>query len=357
MLAVVVSAEALAIVRPTNAPSSRSTPSARSQAARTRGRAQPPADPAPSAPDVSDDSDVPAGEEGADDLRNAYRYHLDLARSECRGIHAKLSEVQTLAGVNTGVSALGTIAAGGALGVGIAKNNVDKHISELDELINRLSNMSDEEYLAYLAEESFNLEKELFLAEAERRDLAKESKVLGNVRTGLIIGATATSAASAAMAWANFDLSSLTSKMERCNAALGSMESAVATLAAAVGSAVDAELAGGYYILAACSRYDISKIKNIDTNQKVTAISSTVGTASGIVGATTSIIANLDSTIAASRESDEGRKKAKALNLAANVASGVTTAASGVSTGFSIATLAQIGDMVDNARRCERAFE
>jgi NAD/NADP transhydrogenase beta subunit len=214
------------------------------------------------------------------------------------------------------------------------------------------------------------------MEELERLD--EQSKNLGNWRTGLIGGATGTSVASAVMAYQNFDLGSLLDKMDRCNVSLGQLGSSEAEMSAipSIVDNADSELIHARVVLAACSQYDVSKMRSVENQQKTTAISSTIGMGVGAVGTVTSFIANLDSVRHGSKvpatktraekadkdvavtnvQTDREKITEKGLNLAANIASGATTVTSGISTGFSIATLATIDSLVGPAETCERAI-
>ncbi len=53
-------------------------------------------------------------------------------RSACGGIGAELSDMKKMAGINTAVTGVGTVAGGVALGTGIAKMGVDEKADELE---------------------------------------------------------------------------------------------------------------------------------------------------------------------------------------------------------------------------------
>ena len=65
----------------------------------------------------------------ADDLQMA----IDATRVACSGISDALSGMKTMAGINTAVTAVGTVAGGVALGTGIAKANVDSQVAVIEE--------------------------------------------------------------------------------------------------------------------------------------------------------------------------------------------------------------------------------
>ena len=84
------------------------------------------------------------------DLHELY----DVTVQFCGGISDKIAKTSGVAKTNTAVTAVGTVAAGGALAVGIAKAQTDKKIEELQQQIcdaggcdlNTLDAMSDQEF-------------------------------------------------------------------------------------------------------------------------------------------------------------------------------------------------------------------
>ncbi|MCQ2574962.1 MAG: hypothetical protein MJ156_02580, partial [Alphaproteobacteria bacterium] len=132
-------------------------------------------------------------------LQNTYR--------ACAEIDDNLHELKVLAGVNTAVTAVGTATGTGAIATGFVKQKTDKEIEELEKLLAELERLSNE----YTGTEPTNADKQAFLKEFESgyeealkdkattqkqiEELTGKSKKLGNWRTGLLAGNTATNIA------------------------------------------------------------------------------------------------------------------------------------------------------------------
>ena len=79
-------------------------------------------------------------------------YDLDVAmdnvRNACRGINSKMDHLKLMAGINTGIGAVGTVTGAVALGTGIAKAQKDKEIESLSEMFNKLKPTKPENILS-----------------------------------------------------------------------------------------------------------------------------------------------------------------------------------------------------------------
>ena len=68
---------------------------------------------------------------------------IERTRAACVGLSDSLSDLKKMAGINTAVTAVGTVAGGVALGTGLAKSGIDKQADklekELEELIESLN--------------------------------------------------------------------------------------------------------------------------------------------------------------------------------------------------------------------------
>ena len=93
-------------------------------------------------------------------------------------------------------------------------------------------------------------------------------------------------------------------------------------------------------------------MSKIDNRAKGAMISSVVGATTGLAGTITSATANTDKTRNRSNNTDSGKQKEKNLNTAANVLSGVTTAASATATGFNAAQISAIKKVAEVAEKC-----
>ncbi|MFQ6704265.1 MAG: hypothetical protein ACLRFP_04270, partial [Alphaproteobacteria bacterium] len=124
----------------------------------------------------------------------------------CVGIDDELADLKKMAGINTAITGVGTGLGAGATVVGIVKANKDKRIADLESrLPNVRESYGQTSYDINAAKN--NLQKAAAAnagtTETEIERLTKQSKSLGNWRTGLMAGATATNIAGAAIAGAS----------------------------------------------------------------------------------------------------------------------------------------------------------
>ena len=260
---------------------------------------------------------------------------ISAVQESCSGIKQNFDTIFGLS-VGTAVSSgIGTLAAGSALAVGIAKANIDKKVEELEKL------SSYELYQEVLALEKSN----------EKSALEKKSKQLGHARTGLMAGATATSAVSTGTSvGAVITADKLAKKIEKCNADLQALKIAKGKLEAEGGKSEQAE-----NIIKNCTGYDkgnITALKNLAT---ANAVLSGVGTATALTGTITSAIANTDKV--RNDNSEKGKKKEKNLNLVSNVFAGITTGTSVASTGLSVAQITKAKKDSEMAEKCEGVLQ
>lgn len=286
-------------------------------------------------------------------------YDLDVAiskvRENCLGINSKLDHMKLMAGIGTGVNAVGTAVGAGALAAGIVKANKDKEIEDLLAKIvkktEKGATVSDAELDNLVAELEKNWDTYTKDTEMTKVDkLTQESKTLGNVRTGLLATNTATQVAGAVLSSQTKTDGGLKDQINRCISATDDLKE----------SMQQARLDGkntqhAKRIVDACSEYkyiDLSKINNLATGAMIT---SSVGAVSGGIGTITSAVANTDST--RNDNTKDGKAKEKNLNTASNVLSGVSTATSAVSTvlnGVQIATIKKVVSVSDN---CEKELQ
>ncbi|MBO7559878.1 MAG: hypothetical protein J6T27_01840 [Alphaproteobacteria bacterium] len=281
---------------------------------------------------------------------------LSMARSLCGGISSEISNVSGGAKINTAVTGVGTIAGGGALYAGIKKSSVDAEIERLEKRLcanggcdaATVEKMSPGEFMENVAEP---------LAEIARLTAMKErSKKLGNWRTGLLVGASATHVASAIMSGINKNQSELAQHISACNAAIEQLKNTKRQMllndAGAMNTPVYAKINS---VINSCNAIDLADVAKIEKREKVVMGASIAGGAAAVTGAITSASANSPKTRA--DDSDAGKRKEKNLNTASNVLAGVSTAGSGVATGFNISLITLTKKMMERAEKCERAFE
>ena len=282
---------------------------------------------------------------------------IDEVRSECSGIKSNLDTIFGLSVATTVSSGLGTLAAGGALGVGIAKSVTDKKIEKnklfLETKSSRLDTSSPENLKASATALLSELDSDAEKLEAEISKLEKTSKTLGNIRTGLMAGATATSLVSTGTSiGATVTASKLAEKMSSCNAKLSELKIAKNTLIAVLEDAEQpSTIATADNILNACTGYDEANIKTLKTTMTASAVVSGIGSAVAGAGTVTSIMANTDKI--RNDDSEKGQKKEKALNLTTNILAGVATGTSGASTVLSATAISRAKKDSEMAGNCE----
>lgn len=159
----------------------------------------------------------------------------------CVGIDDELADLKKMAGINTAVTAVGTVAGGVALGTGIAKASVDAEAEEIEaellkeiEKLNKLaaeqtdfdlipdfdvpedgssqvSTATTSTDTPIAAQQSAADEKQ-----AELDKLTKKSKTLGNIRTGTMAGAAVADTVGTVIAANNRVKGDLQSQINEC---------------------------------------------------------------------------------------------------------------------------------------------
>lgn len=262
----------------------------------------------------------------------------------CVGIDEQLTDLKKMAGINTAVSAVGTAAAGGALATGLAKASVDKKLNFNTTAYNKLP-----------TEDEFAKLKQDFLAvDYDADDFAAanvKSKKLGNWRTGLMAGSTATNIAGAVMAGKNNkDNQELEILVKNCVSAVDNLDKKMTQ------ARVDGEdISEAKSIVTACGRYKHIDVSKVGKRNKGAFISSVIGASTGAAGTVTSAIANSDKV---RDDNDEaGKQKEKNLNTTSNVLAGTTAAASGVATIFNATQISAIKKVAEVAEKCEEVLK
>ena len=291
-------------------------------------------------------------------------YDLDVAmnnvRTACSGINSKMDHLKLMAGINTGIGAVGTVTGAVALGTGIAKAQTDNAIDEIQEMLSKLKPTDPEKVLSpeEIDKIAANLEKEYAKYVSNIKDAGdvaikkaeQESKTLGNVRTGMLAANTATSVAGAVISSQNKTTGSIKEAIDKCVSATDDLRESM------MQARIDGQdTTAAKRIVDACSEYksaDLSKIDKLATGSTVT---SSIGAVAGGVGMITSIAANTDSM--RKDDSKAGQEKEKNLNTASNVLSGVTTATSAVSTVLNGVQIAAIKKVVSISEKCEKEIQ
>lgn len=286
----------------------------------------------------------------------------------CFGIDEELKPLKVKAGINTAVTAVGTAAGAGALATGLVKAKTDKEIEELEKKLAEIhererngeyATPTDDEIEAFINAD-FDLgttntasggQSEADQIQAEIDEKTEKSVKLGNWRTGLLAGNTATNIAGAVVAGTNKVKGDLEAQINDCI-------TAVSELRRAVGRAEienDANLGEAKVILNACAKYETVDISKINKRATGAMVSSSVGAATGVAGTISSIFAN--SKKVRDDNSDAGKKKEKGLNTTANVLAGASTLASGTATVFNATQIKAIKDVSAVAAECTGALQ
>ena len=295
-----------------------------------------------------------AGTLGLDDaLRATYVY--------CVGIDDELADLKKMAGINTAVTAVGTAAGAAATTVGIIKANKDSQAKAIaDAVVKDTNALYSKEYIEKYhlgpTEEEIEAFKKEFLSMQwdEKVDpLRKESKRLGNWRTGLMAGNTATNVAGAIIAGNNKVDSDLQTQIDNCRASVKNLKESI--IQARVEGADENTIQEANNIVSACSEYEYVDVSKINDRAKGAMISSIVGATTGVAGTVTSAVANSDNIRKDDKKFDkteEDWQTEKNWNTAANVLAGASTAASGVATVFNATQISAIKKVAAVAEKC-----
>ena len=142
------------------------------------------------------------------------------------------------------------------------------------------------------------------------RKKRRNQRCLGNIRTGLMAGATVTSAVSTGTSiGATVNADKLAKKMSNCNQKLYELKIAKSELEALESSDKSAVEAGenATKILGACTGYNKNNINTVKNKMTASAIISGIGTETGATGTITSAMANSKKV----REDDSEKRKRK----------------------------------------------
>ena len=279
-------------------------------------------------------------------LQNTYK--------ACVGIDDDLHDMKVLAGINTAVTGVGTGLGVGATATGFVKASKDKQVEvKLDKLReieqkNPGANSSDTEWQSFsesLQSELTTARQEIERYQAEIAELNKESKNLGNWRTGLLAGNTVTNVAGAVIASKTINKDDLQGQIDACISATKVLNNAIMQ---AYLNGEDTSEAKQIY--EACREYEYVDISPINKRGTGAMVASSVGAGLGGIGTITSGIANSDKT--RNDNSDSGKQKEKNLNTASNVLSVGATAASVTATVFNATQIAAIKKVAKVSEAC-----
>lgn len=273
----------------------------------------------------------------------------------CVGIDDELSDLKKMAGINTAITAVGTAAGAGATITGVVKASTDQEIEELekimaeiDEMSKNMEPMTEKEIMTFMEEFNRGYDTELASTDAietELEQLNTKSKKLGNWRTGLMAGSTATNVAGAIIAGTNKVDEDLNTQIKNCLVAVGDLRGAM--MQARMNGQ---DISEAQSIVDACGEYEFADLSKINKRATGAAISAGVGATTGLVGTITSASANSDNV--RGDNTDAGKKKEKNLNVASNILAGTTTAASATATVFNATQIKAIKQVAEIAQKC-----
>ncbi len=311
---------------------------------------------------------------------------IENVRAQCSGISSKMDGLKRMAGINTAITSVGTVAGGVGLGTGIAKAKVDKIAeqleaelqAEIDKLRQLATTQTHIDYIpqsnipagqtlisddspttsqpqAQLQTDQADIEKQQAIIKQKQAELdaaTQKSKTLGNVRTGTLAGAAVTDAAGTIIAVKNRVDDDLQQRIDNC--ALAVQELSKASIQAQMEEQDNTLLTRAQNIVQGCNEWRTIDLSKINKRATGAAISSGVGTAMAIAGTATSASANSDRI--RDNNTDQGKQKEKNLNTASNVLAGGTTVASGVAVVFNATQIKAIKDALQVAENCEKAL-
>ncbi len=274
----------------------------------------------------------------------------------CVGIDDELADLKTMAGINTAITSVGTAAGIGATVTGLVKADKDKQIEKLEmerlqrisesNINNNTSNGKMDDNLASLETYYQNHKNDPHEdIDSEIEKLNQQSKNLGNWRTGLMAGSTATNVAGAIIAGTNKVDGDLKTQIDNCITSVATLQNSI------MQARINGEdVSEAQSIASACGEYEYVDVSKINNRARGAMISSTVGAATGLAGTVTSAMANTDKTRNDNTES--GKQKEKNLNTAANVLAIGTTAASATATVFNATQISAIKKVAAVAEKC-----
>ena len=278
----------------------------------------------------------------------------------CVGIDDELADMKKMAGINTAVTAVGTAAGAGATVVGIVKankdsqakttiDNMNKNLKYTEESVKKMQWESEEDEKKWLDDFKAKMQDEVWKNDVKK--LRDQSKNLGNWRTGLMAGNTATNIAGAIIAGNNKVDEDLQTQIDNCKASVKNLRDAM------MQARMDGEdISEANEIVSACGEYEYVDVSSINKRGKGAMISSIVGATTGVAGTVTSSVANSENVRGKDEEqmtrSNEEWQNEKNWNTAANVLAGTSTVASGVATVFNATQISAIKKVANVASKC-----
>ena len=296
-----------------------------------------------------------------DDLVTKAEQVFDAARIVCSGISDEISKVSNVSKINTAVTGVGTVAAGGALVAGIKKSQEEEEIDKLVAQICEAGGCTAEGVENMSNEDFFNNVIQPMAEIAELQERLEKSKKLGNWRTGLMAGTIGTNVASAIISGVNRDQSELIQHIQACNTAIQSANDMSRQLKAESINPMENPIVKKLNnVNTWCSNIDTKDIEKIEKRMTGVMGTSIAGAVIGVAGTATSASANSDKYMDKENRiglSEQDRKKKDNLNTAANVMAGANVATGLVETGLNISLITLTKKLIKQAEQCEEFFE
>ena len=278
----------------------------------------------------------------------------------CIGIDEELTDLKKMAGLNTAITAVGTATGAGATVVGVVKTAKDKKAETLEAILKEIEEksknhqgMTDTEISVFMSE--FNSAYQTILTsedeiESELDKTIKQSKSLGNWRTGLMAGSTATNVAGAIIASTNKVDEDLETQIKACVKSVNNLRSAI------MQARMDGtDISEAQSIATTCGEFEYADLSKINKRAQSATISAGIGAATGLAGTITSASANSDATRDDNTES--GKKREKNLNTASNILAGTTTVAGATATAFNATQIKAIKQVAQIAANCTEVLK
>jgi len=280
--------------------------------------------------------------------------------SACVGIDDELADLKKMAGINTAVTGVGTGLGVGATVTGLVKASTDKQIDELEKKLELLKQIDERRQKDGIVANNADLTDAMDASFANHQndnaiqqqtlqqqidEKTKKSKSLGNWRTGLLAGNTATNVAGAIIAGNNQVKGDLQTQIDNCKVSVKNLRDSIMQ---ARFNGEDVTEANS--IVTACDEYNYVDISPINKRGKGAMILSIVGATTGLTGTITSAVANTDKT--RNDNTDSGKQKEKNLNTASNVLAGASTVASATATVFNATQISAIKKVASVAEKC-----
>ena len=308
--------------------------------------------------------------ESASDKLNAA---IENVRATCGGLGAELSDLRVMAGIGSAVSAVGAVAAGAAMGTGIAKAKADDAAMKLTPWAEKWSELikadTNTDFTTVTDREKSDFEKyvnnlqpktntdnqsqtytkpdlQKYRQESEE---GKRGKTMGNIRTGTLATSAATNIASAVLSGTNQVKGDFKDQINTCLQSVRVL-SDVRMQARIDGTVSDVELSNAEKIIRTCEEWSTVDINSINKRALGATITSGIGAGMGIAGTATSAAANTDKMHLSG--SDSERK----INVASNVMAGGAAAASLTSSILNAAQIKAIKRAATVADECEGAL-